>query len=167
MRVRDRRITEVLPSLALVVVAVGYVWASYSYDTASRALPWIAGVTATTLAVIDVIVTWRKGVERQRDDSAPVPEDPAPVSDSAHVPNAPAQEVVVFGWIGGFLGLAVVLGFYASTPLFVFCYLKLYARKSSSVSAMTAFGVLAFLYVVFDVLMGYELFGGLIAGDSM
>jgi len=154
MRVRDRRITEVLPSLALVVVAVGYVWASYSYDTASRALPWIAGVTATMLAVIDVVLKCRGGVERQRDDSA-------------QVPHAPAQEAVVFGWIGGFLGLAVVLGFYASTPLFAFCYLKLYARKSSSVSAMTAFGVLAFLYVVFDVLMGYEMFGGLIAGDSM
>ena len=154
MRLRDRRIIEVLPSLVLAAVAAGYVSASYSYDTASRALPWIAGVMATTLAGIDVVSKRPRGVERQRED---------PVQ----IPDAPAQEVVVFGWIGGFLGLAVVLGFYASTPLYLFCYLKLYARKSSSVSAMTAFGVLAFLYVVFDVLMGYELFGGLIAGDSM
>jgi hypothetical protein len=154
MRVRGQRITEVLPSLVLAAVAAGYVWASYSYDTASRALPWIAGVMATTLAVIDVVSKRRRDVEREREDPA-------------QVPNAPIQEVVVFGWIGGFLGLAVALGFYASTPLYVFCYLKLYARKSSSVSAMTAFGVLAFLYVVFDVLMGYEMFGGLIAGDSM
>ena len=161
MSVRDRRIAEGLPSLVLAAVAAVYVWASYAYDTTSRALPWIAGVTATTLAVIDVVLKWRRGVERPREDSAHVPGGPT------HVTNAPAQEVVVFGWIGGFLGLAVVLGFYASTPLFVFCYLKLYARKSSSVSAMTAFGLLAFLYVVFDVLMGYELFGGLIAGDSM
>lgn len=154
MRVRDRRITEVLPSLVLAAVAAGYVWASYSYDTASQALPWIAGVMAMTLAVIDVFSKRRRSVERQRED---------PIQ----VPSAPAQEVVVFGWIAGFLGLAVVLGFYASTPLYVFCYLKLYARKSSSVSAMTAFGVLGFLYVVVDVLMGYEIFGGLIAGDSM
>lgn len=154
MNVSRRRITEALPSLVLVAVAVGYVWASYSYDTASRGLPWIAGVMATALGVVDVASKRQRGVERTR--TAP-----------ARVPYSPVQEAVVFGWIGGFIGLAVVLGFYASTPLYVFCYLKLYARKSSSASAMTAFGLLGFLYLVFEVLMGYEIFGGLIAGDSM
>lgn len=154
MRVCNRRITEVLPSLVLAAVAAIYVWASYSYDTASRASPWIAGVMATVLAVIDVASKCRRSVERARKEPA----------DSPHTL---AQEVLMFSWIGGFLGLAVVLGFYASAPLYVFCYLRLYARKRSSVAAMTAFGVLGFLYVVFDVLMGYDVFRGLIAGDAM
>ena len=149
-----RVIRRVLPSLCLAVVAAVYVWASYDYDLASRTLPWIAGVMAATLALIDVVST----VARDRCK---------PEGDQIDVAHSPLLEAAMFGWIGAFLALVVVLGFYAATPLYVFCYLKIYARKGALISAAAGFGLAGFLYIVFDALMGYEIFGGLIAGDYL
>ena len=149
-----RRLVEVLPSLIVAVVAAAYVWQSYDYDLASQTLPWIAGVMAMTLALIDVASKPRSTTARQG-------LEPAQAAPSA------LQEVIVFGWIGAFLGLVVILGFYAAILLYVFCYLKIYASKGSVVSAVTAFCLAGFLYLVFEVLMGYEIFGGLIAGNSL
>ena len=109
---------------------------------------------AMTLALIDVASKPRSTTARQG-------LEPAQAAPSA------LQEVIVFGWIGAFLGLVVILGFYAAILLYVFCYLKIYASKGSVVSAVTAFCLAGFLYLVFEVLMGYEIFGGLIAGNSL
>ncbi len=149
-----RRLIEVLPSLIVAIVAAAYVWQSYDYDLASQTLPWIAGVMAMTLALIDIVSKPRGTIARQG-------LEPAPAAPS------PLQEAVVFAWIGAFLGLVVILGFYAAMLLYVFCYLKIYASKNSVVSAVTAFCLSGFLYLVFEVLMGYEIFGGLIAGNSL
>jgi Tripartite tricarboxylate transporter TctB family len=145
--VSGRRIAEAMPSLVLAVIAAAYVWVSYDYAIGSRRLPWIAGVMAIVFVLLDLVA------KRERAPTA-----------AAH---APWQEAVMFAWIGGFLPLVVVLGFYAAIPLYVFCYLRLYAGKAAVTSAATAFGVAGFLYVVFEVLMGYEIFGGLIAGDVL
>jgi hypothetical protein len=81
--------------------------------------------------------------------------------------DAPLAEAIAFAWIGAFLPLVVVLGFYGAIVLYVFCYLRLYARKSGLASAAAAFLVAGFLYVVFDTLMGYEIFGGLLGGAAL
>jgi hypothetical protein len=150
----DRRMTAALPSLILAVLAAGYVWTSYDYDPASRALPWIAGVLAMVLALFDVLATI----------SGPPPgaaKEPAPAPPPAR------RELVAFAWIGAFLPLVIVLGFYAAIPLYLFCYLRLYARKNALGAALAAFGLAGFLYLVFGVFMGYEIFGGIVAGDYL
>jgi hypothetical protein len=81
--------------------------------------------------------------------------------------HAPLGEAIAFAWIGAFLPLVVVLGFYGAIVLYVFCYLRLYARKSGGASAAAAFLVAGSLYVVFDTLMGYEIFGGLLGGAAL
>lgn len=140
----------VLPSLVLAVVAAIYVWLSHDYDLASRALPWMAGALALGLSLIDAVATARSSA------GAPSP---------ARHPLR--QEAVAFAWIGAFLPLVVVLGFYAAILLYVFCYLRLHARKGGAASAATAALVAGFLYVVFDRLMGYEIFAGLLGGDTL
>jgi Tripartite tricarboxylate transporter TctB family len=152
--VSRHELTAKLPSLVLALVAAVYVWMSYDYDPASRSLPWIAGVLAIVLASIDA-------ASKRSSDAA------ARTQDATRAAHPPRREAVMFGWIGAFLVLVVVLGFYAAIPLYVFCYLRIYARKSAAVSAATAFGVVGFLYAVFGGLMGYEIFGGLIAGDYL
>jgi hypothetical protein len=150
----SRRVTERLPSIVLVSIAAAYVWVSYDYEGGSQRLPWIAGVLAIVLALIDML-------SEDSNERAPKRRD------GAHEIHAPGREAIMFGWIGGFLVLVVVLGFYGAIPLYVFCYLRIYARKPSLISAATAFGVTGFLYLVFGMLMGYEIFGGLFAGDVL
>ena len=141
-----------LPSLLIAVLAVAYVWISYDYVFGARAMPWIAGILAMILAIFDA-VTRRPA---------------AAASGSAGAQAASiAQELGMFAWMAGFLVLVVVLGFYAAIPFYLFCYLRLRAGKGGLVAAATGFGLAGFLYVVFELLMGYEIFGGLLAGDYL
>jgi hypothetical protein len=146
-------IARVLPPLVLAVVAAAYVWMSYDYDVASQAMPWMAGVLALALIVID-------GPWRLRRDSGPL-ESPVRRAHSIK------REAVALGWIGAFIGLVVVLGFLPSILFYVFCYLRVYAGRGARISAATALGLVGFLYLLFEVFMGYEIFGGLIVGDNM
>jgi hypothetical protein len=134
----------------LAVLAAAYVWLAYDHDFASRAMPWMAGVLALVLALIDGFARGRRA------GGGP-----------AVAAHAPLAEAIAFAWIGAFLPLVVVLGFYGAIVLYVFCYLRLYARKSGLASAAAAFLVAGFLYVVFDTLMGYEIFGGLLGGAAL
>jgi hypothetical protein len=82
-------------------------------------------------------------------------------------PNTLLDELSAFAWIGGFLPLVLVLGFYSAVLLYVFCYLRLYAKKSAPSSITAAVVVTCFLYIVFGALMGYDIFGGVLGGDSL
>lgn len=161
------RIAAALPSLVVAIVAAVYVWMSYDYAPASRSLPWIAGVLVMALALIDVA---SKGGNAARGALRSLPGEHYEARDAAErsaVPHSPSQEAIAFAWIGAFLPLVVVLGFYAAILLYVFCYLRLYASKGALASVGAALGVAGFLYLVFEVLMGYAVFGGLLAGDAL
>ena len=148
------RLLDALPSLVVALLALVYVWASYEYAPGSRHLPWIAGALAATLALVDATARLRK--------------QPAS-GDGAHgsAPQAPHREAIALAWIGAFVPLVIALGFYGAIPLYVFCYLRLYAGKPGLISAATAFGVSGFLYLLFGVFMGYEIFGGVLAGQAL
>jgi hypothetical protein len=167
--VSRRKIADVLPSLVLAAVAAAYVWVSYDYDAPSRGMPWIAGILAIALALLDVASRLQSDAARKLGGLWPGrgAGQSGDTESEAQAPHPPFRETLAFGWIAAFLGLVVVLGFYAAIPLYIFCYMKLYAKKGSLVSAVIAFGVAVFLYLVFDVLMGYEIFRGIIAGDRM
>ncbi len=138
-----------VPSVVLAVVAVIYVAVSYRYDAASQMLPWLAGSLALALAIADVLV------QRKRARSV-IPSG----TSSFH------NELTAFTWIGVFLPLVVVFGFYAAVLLYVFSYLRLHAGKGA-VGAIMAAGLLTvFLFAVFDVLMGYDIYRGVLGGLS-
>jgi hypothetical protein len=159
-------LTSRLPSLALALIAAVYVWMAYDYDLASRSQPWIAGVLALVLALVDVASRGDDAAARAlRGPSGGV--GPGNAVQRSAAPSVSLQEAIAFAWIGAFLPLVVVFGFYASILLYVFCYLRLYARKGALASVATAFVLAGSLYLAFEVFMGYEIFGGLLAGDSL
>ena len=165
---RPNAVPGIGPSLALAAGAAAYVWTSYDYGSASQTMPWIAGVLAIALILIDIAARSEfaatRGLGRLLSGGDPTE---SRGREGPGIRYSPMQEAAAFAWIGAFVGLVVVFGFYPSILLYVFCYLRLYARKNARVSAATAFGLLGFLYTVFEVFMGYEIFSGLIAGAPM
>jgi len=161
------RAKQFLPSFVLAVVAAAYVWIAYDYELGSRSLPWIAGVLAIVLVLIDVAVKGADSLSRvPGEGSADTGRQTAEVDEGSRPMPSARQELAAFAWIGAFLPLVVVLGFYGAIPLYGFCYLRLYAGKGGLVSAATAVGLVVCLYLVFEVFMGYGIFGGLLGGDS-
>jgi len=156
-----RGTASALPSLVILAAAALYVWGSYGYDPASRTLPWIAGMLAIVLASADLLL-----MRGPLGFMTAHVESREGVSSEAGT-RAVRQELIAFAWIGLFLPLVVVLGFYAAVLLYVFCYLRLYAGKGALAAFAAASGLAGFLYVVFGVLMGYEIFGGFLGGDYL
>ena len=60
-----------------------------------------------------------------------------------------------------------MFGFYPAIPVYVTAYLALYARKPLLASVATAAALTGLLYVMFELLLGYDVFGGLISGDFL
>jgi len=155
---------NVLPSAAIAVVAALFVWAASAYDPASRTLPLIAGLLALVFALADIFLV--RGNVRDGLAVARQPNDP-PSGQGLKEPPSVRHELIAFGWIGAFVPLVAVLGFYSAVLLYVFCYLRLYAGKTALGAALMASALSVSLYGLFGVLMGYEIFAGVLGGDTL
>ena len=74
---------------------------------------------------------------------------------STHLPRKVVLErsLGAAGWMLGFLGMIVALGFPIAVPLFVLLYLKLQGRERWPLSIAIALGVWGVFYGLFDFLL--------------
>lgn len=169
MTPRDRLI-DALPSLILMGVAVFYLFASFDYDQQSRAMPLGVAMFAIGLVLLDVLSRGEgrlarllRRIFRGKGGEAPVPG----LEGQAGQRHAFRRELGAFAWIVAFLGLVLIAGFYIAIPIYVVVYLHFYAGKTLPRAGAAALALTALLFVMFELLLGYEVFGGLIAGDFM
>ncbi|MBF9033048.1 hypothetical protein HKCCE2091_02260 [Rhodobacterales bacterium HKCCE2091] len=166
----SRRLSEALPSLVLLGVAAFYAWVSFDYSAQTRAIPLGVAGLAILLVLVDLASQGEGAVARRirRVISGSGAPSPVPGLDGqAGQRHAARHELAAFGWIAGFLVLAIVTGFYIAIPLYVIAYLRIHGGKPILVAAATGLGLVAVLYGLFEILLGYEVFGGLITGDYL
>ena len=159
------RRAALIPSIVLFVVTAIYFATAFKYSPATREVPVaVAGVTMILL-IVDMLSQGPGRVSKilRRAFGGGAARRPGDGGESAPV----RQGVLALAWIVGFTALAVALGFYLAIPIYVFCYLHLYARKRLTASATIAIALTGILYVVFQLLLGYEIFRGLIFGGYM
>ncbi len=164
------RIIKAIPSLVLVVVAAIYLIASLGYNEQTRAMPLGVAALAILLMLLEMMSRGDGKVARnlrrvlQGSGSKP----PVPGLDGqAGQRHSPGKELAAFGWIFGLLAMALVAGFYVAIPIYVAGYLYFYAGKRPVAALGTAVALTGMLYGMFELLLGYGVFGGLIAGDFM
>ncbi len=165
-----RKFADAVPSLVLLVVAVFYCVASFQYSPSARAMPLGVATLALVLVLVDLISLGEGRISRIirrifQGSGAPAPVPGLDGQAGQRFP--PARELAAFGWIIAFLLLAIALGFYIAIPIYVTAYLRFYGGKSVLVAAATGLGLVAALYGMFELLLGYEVFEGLVFGDIM
>jgi hypothetical protein len=154
----------------LLVLAVSYLSVALGYDFDDRAVPLGVAALCILLLLLDIFsrgegriaVTLRR-ILQGRGQQPAVPG----LDGQAGVHHHPMKEVAAFGWIIGFLILALIFGFYIAIPIYVICYLRFFAGKSLVAAAATGIGLTAILYAMFELLLGYSVFGGFITGDFL
>lgn len=165
------RFMDVLPSLVLLVVASAYLATSLNYDADDRALPMGISALTVVLVVLDLLSrgegkvarTLRRVLQGRSQQQPTVPG----LEGQAGLRHPLRKELAAFGWIFAFLGLALVFGFYVAIPIYVVSYLRVYAGKPLLWAAAVGLGLTALLYAMFELLLGYSVFGGIIAGDFL
>ena len=69
-------------------------------------------------------------------------------------------EASAFGWMGGMLATALLLGFAVGGPLFAFVYIRFHGRRPWPVALAVAAGLGLAVVVVFDWAFGAPLWRG-------
>lgn len=148
-------------SLLVLGLVLLFLYGTLSLSPQGRVMPQIVGVIGLVLCVLDVIAHTDTEIGRR---VATV------LSGSTHRPAEEAQprvaaELVAFAWIVGATAAIVVFGFLLATPAYVFAYLVVQGRNSIMQSAIAAVVTTLFIWVVFEILMEYEVYRGLLFSD--
>lgn len=159
------RLNAIVPSLVLGALTLIYIATAMGYKADTRAVPMVVAGVTMLLVVLDLLSQGDGQVSRllRRFFGGAAGVRPGEGGQSAPV----AKEIAAFAWIFGFTFLTIVVGFYVAIPIYVFGYLRFYAGKSLIAAAGTGLCLTAVLYVTFELLLGYQIFEGLLFGGYM
>ena len=72
--------------------------------------------------------------------------------------------MALFGWMLGCLVAIWLIGILLTVPLFIAGYMRLWGQRPWLVSILSGVAVLAFVTFVFELLLGTQLYRGLLLG---
>ncbi|WP_445681641.1 tripartite tricarboxylate transporter TctB family protein [Radicibacter daui] len=164
MNIRDLAF-RFLPALLLLAFTLSFVVTSFDYKADTRAMPLVIAVLTVVLLVLELLAQRRDriGEVLRRFFTG---KSHLPVGTPGKTPSV-GREIGAVLWVVAFLVLAILVGFYIAIPVYVFAYLAIYVRKPPLISAITALGIVALLYVLFEVLLSYPIFSGVLFGGYM
>ena len=144
-------------SALVLVFIVGYLVESYTYGEDERTVPLLAAWATLAIYVLDVLVM--SDTRLGRFVAIVFPRVRGPLDRS------PAKAAAsLFAW---FTGLAVgiyLAGFLITIPFYVILSLRIRGRRSYKTAVIFSTCVFAVVWVVFEWLMGYELYRGVLFG---
>lgn len=159
------RLKGILPSLVLIALCAIYYATGLGYGTATRKIPLAICAVTLVLLVLDLASQGEGSVARVLRRALGGARATRP--GAGGLSTDPAREVAAFAWIVAFAAVAVVFGFYIAIPVYVIAYLVLHARKPLRIAAPIGLGLTAGLWLLFQGLLGYEIFEGLLFGGYM
>jgi putative tricarboxylic transport membrane protein len=141
----------------VLLFIIGFLIESYTYSEDERTVPLLAAWGAFAIYVLDVLVM--SDTRLGRIVAIVFPRVRGPLDRS------PAKRAAaLFVWFAGLAIGIYLIGFLVTIPLYVVASLVVRGRRRPRMAAMFAAGVFATVWVVFEWLMGYELYRGILFG---
>ncbi|MCZ6813576.1 MAG: hypothetical protein O7F14_05935 [Alphaproteobacteria bacterium] len=162
----------------MVIVAWGYSWPA-------NFLPFVIGIPGMALAFLQVILDIRgfiiakgkidprtefeiymaeltshtEGLELEvvKEKAETLVEDHSLVAKSRN-----RQEMTLFGFFFFLLGIVLLFGFWIGTPIFLFLFLRYYAKEPLILSLMITAGVWSVMYFILVIVLSQIIFEGYI-----
>jgi len=162
----------------MVIVAWDYSWPA-------NFLPFVIGIPGMALALLQVILDIRgfitakgkidprtefeiymaeltshtEGLELEvvKEKAETLVEDHSMVAKSRN-----RQEMILFGFFFFLLGIVLLFGFWIGTPIFLFLFVRYYAKESLKLSLMITAGVWSVMYFILVILLSQIIFEGYI-----
>lgn len=154
------RLKEYLPPLTMLLFSILFLSWSYVYDVRARQVPVLVGWSMVVLCILDIIATSETTIGRAVKSfftGKIVGES------SAQVHGRPLAKIfTAMAWPVTFVGLVFVFGFVPVIPFYVFFFVVLQGRKGIRQGFWAAAGTTLFTYVVFEQLLRYEVYKGVL-----
>ncbi len=148
--------------LAILAAILAFIAVSYTYKPNDRIFPLMVGYAAIPLILLDLLtLTETKIGERiSLFFSAKTPEQIDEEVDRTE--RRLDRELIVFLWMSVLVLGIYLFGFLASTPVFVFCWMKYRGDYSIRSSLYSAISTVGFIYILFELVLQYELYTGVL-----
>ena len=131
---------------------------SFNYSGGSKILPLISGIFSALIMGFMVIIsfspkiaTWYQNFEKK-----------SVLSERTMKKGEKKREISVIAWFSGCTAVIYFLGFLIGIPLFLFLFLKLWAKESWLLSVVLATAVLVVVYFTFVYILRVPLHGGIL-----
>lgn len=153
-----KAVTSIWPAVAVLAFAGVVCAVAQGYSETARRFPSIVALVLAVLAVFDIYgrtrlpghdalnTFWGSGFSRR---------------EMTHDPGV-RDEFAVLGWVVSAFAALAVLGILAGAPLFTLFYVWQRGGRPFAQAALIGLGVMAFEYGVFEWILDYELYRGLI-----
>jgi hypothetical protein len=157
--------------MLLLVVPLVIIFGRYGFHEKARAIPLLAGIATLILGIIALIgeAIPRIGKKFESDlftlDNGEVKNEPDPEVEKVKSPDPTKQILGCLALLVGFFIMIWLAGFLLAVPVFVFLFLMIFAQARLVNAVLITLVTEAFVFVVFQYLMGFELFGGILFGE--
>lgn len=152
----NRAVGSLVPPVLLAALTIGFIVWSYSYSPTSRMVPLVVGYATLALLVLDLLSRLENRV------GAIVRIAAGADFSNLEMPSTPrpSAELVAALWMAAAVLGVLLLGLLPAVPLFVLLWMRLNGSRSWREAAIAATASGLFIYVVFELLLSYELYRG-------
>ena len=156
------RFKDYLPPLTLLVSSIFFLSWSYIYDVRARQAPVLVGWSMVILCILDIIATSETTIGQAVKSffAGKIVGESSAQSDGWRL----SKIFAAMAWPVAFVGLVFVFGFVPVIPFYVFFFVVLQGRKGIRQGFWAAVGTTLFAYVVFEKLLRYEVYKGVLFG---
>jgi hypothetical protein len=159
----DSMIVNMMPPLLILAFGIIFLTWSYSYEDLAQQVPVIVGWSLIFLAVLDVIAATGTPIGNAIKSFF----TGTIVGEGSSDPNAQpiAKVLVAMAWPVAFVSVVYVVGFIVTIPIYVFLFVVVQGKKSIKQGALAAIIATAFTWIVFELLMNYEVYSGILFAE--
>ncbi|MBT3792124.1 MAG: hypothetical protein HN658_07105 [Rhodospirillales bacterium] len=153
--VKDENHTALYFAFSIMALMIVFLHETYEYSGKLRLFPLMIGYAGVVLSAFDILslTDTRLGHAITRILGAAL--DP----DEIHVRKV-TRELIVFSAMAAVVLCIYLIGFLVTTPIFVFLWMRLGGKKSIKACFYGGFFSLVFVYLLFEVILRYELYLG-------
>ena len=161
MIIPEHRRPSALYILIILAIVVLFIATSYQYKLTDRMFPLMVGYFALPLLIMDLLALTDSKIGEKISIffSAKTPEKVDEDADTTV--RSLKQELMIFMWMGILVLGIYLIGFLPCTPVFVYCWMKYRGGYSIRESAYLSIGTIVFVYVLFEIILQYELYPGI------
>lgn len=153
-----KAVRSIYPPLVLIAVAIVMIIWSQRYNETARLVPLLVSYSLLILAFFDLLCRIdRPYIGPLRDFWGADFQN----REMKHDPEL-AAEVNQVLWIVGCVAGMMLVGILATIPVFILSYILIIGRRSWLESVLVTAIVFAFVYAVFEMLLDYQLYRGVI-----
>ena len=151
-----KAVRSIYPPLVLIAVAFLMIVWSQRYNETARLVPLLVSYSLLILAFIDLVCRFDAAIINPLRDfwgadfqNREMKHDPQP-----------AAEVSQALWMVGCVAGMMLIGILPTIPIFILFYIVINGRRPWLESLIVTAIVFAFVYVVFEILLDYQLYRG-------